>query len=146
MTEHRPAVPTATSESGAESGCVTLRVRNVERDISSAVTWREDGVYIIRSTEFDLLVEDEDFKGALDLFVRRTFDYAAMLAALASSGDATDDELAAFSVISTRLVPLIQELEQEARRPRLPRLRTQRSGHWRRRGTQASSSSRLSVA
>jgi hypothetical protein len=144
MAERRP--PTATSENEAESGCVAARVGALEQRLSDAVAWREDGLYVIRSTEFDLMAEDEDFAGALDIFTRRVFDYAAMLADLVSSGEATDGELAVFSTVSARVVPLAQALEQETRRLRLPRLRTQRSGHWRRRATPANGSSRLFVA
>lgn len=41
-----------------------LRVRpRRDRELSEARAWREDGVYTLRSTEFDVIAEDEDFDG-----------------------------------------------------------------------------------
>jgi len=142
-------IPTATTEGDAEAGCVTLTSSGIaEQPLSDAVAWREDGVYIVRSTEFDMSAEDERFQDALDLFAHRTFEYAAMLAELAQKDEATEEERRVLSLISERVFPFMEAVErrEERRRWLIPRRRLQRTGHWRHRGTQAKSSSQLSRA
>jgi hypothetical protein len=139
-------VPTATSESDADAGCVV--VENVP--ISQAEAWLEDGVYVIRSTEFDLLAEDEDFDEALSLFIDRAADYATALSELISSHEATEDEERLAGILSRRLIAAFMAAEersrQEQRRRGLFQRRGPRNGHWRHRETQAGSSTHLSPA
>lgn len=141
-------VPTATTEADAEPGCVTIGVGGRrEQRLSDAVAWREGAVYIVHSTEFDVMAEDEDFREAVDLFAHRVFEYAAMLAEVVEQGDATEEEERALATIAARVMPLLEASKRrESRRWQMPRLRQQRSGHWRHRGTQAKSSSQLSAA
>ncbi len=139
-------LPTATSEANAEAGCVV--VENVP--LSQAEAWREDGVYVIRSTEFDLLAEDEDFYEALGLFIDRAADYATALSELISSHEATADEERLAGLLSRRLIAAFMAAEerrrQERRRRGLFQRRGPRTGHWRHRETQADSSTHLSPA
>ncbi len=136
-------VPTASSEKAAEEGCVLAS----GFFLSEAVGWYEGGVYVLRSTEFDVLVEDEDFAAALDLFVDRLFDYASILSQLIVDKVATDDELEEFAVLSARSFPLFQSLEKAERKRRpTSRKRGSGTGHWRHRGTPAGASAQLSRA
>jgi len=93
-------LPTATSEANAEAGCVVVE----DVPISQAEAWLEDGVYVVRSTEFDLLAEDEDFYEALGLFSDRAADYATALSELISSHEATEDEERLAGLLSRRLI------------------------------------------
>jgi hypothetical protein len=139
-------VPTATSETNAETGCVVVE----DVPISQAIAWLEDGVYIVRSTEFDLLAEDEDFSEALSLFIDRAADYATALSELISSHEATEDEGRLAGILSRRLIAAFMAAEERRRRERRRRglfqRRGPRAGHWRHRETQAGSSTHLSPA
>jgi hypothetical protein len=139
------AMPAATSEQAAELGCIFVSSPDGDHQLSEARAWREDGVYTLRSTEFDVIAEDEDFDVAIDVFVAWLIDYGALLAERVDSGKATEDEGRTFAVLSARLFPLLREAEQERRR-HIRRRRMPSSGHWRHQGTQASSSARLSAA
>jgi len=139
------AMPAATSEQAAELGCVFVSGPDGDHELSEARAWCEDGVYTLRSTEFDVIAEDEDFDVAIDVFVAWLIDYAALLAERVDSGKATEDEARTFAVLSARLFPLLREAEQERRR-HSRRRRMPSSRHWRHQGTQASSSARLSAA
>jgi hypothetical protein len=139
------AMPVATREQAAELGCVFVSGPDGEHQLSEARAWREKGVYTLRSTEFDVIAEDEDFDRAIDVFVVWLIDYAALLAERVDAGKATEDEARTFAVLSARLFPLLREAQQERRR-HIRRRRAPSSGHWRHQGTQASSSARLSAA
>ncbi|HTA98685.1 MAG TPA: hypothetical protein VK730_13715 [Solirubrobacteraceae bacterium] len=146
--DNRSRVPTATSEESADLGRVSVSARGEQCVLSDAAAWLEDGVFVIRSTEFDVMAEDEDFKEALDLFANRIFDYADMLGTLVSDNRATPAERETLADLSSRVIPWMTAVERASNRLhfRLPRLRNTRTGHWQHRATQASGSSRLSVA
>lgn len=140
--------PTATSERTADEGCVSITGPHRDVYLADALGWREGDVYVLKSPEFGVLAEDEDFAAALDVFVARVLEYASMLHELVDAGTATEDEAQEFGTLSTRLFPLLQAMradESAKRRPR-SRRRGSGSGHWRHRGTPASGSTRLSVA
>jgi hypothetical protein len=113
---HPPDLELAAS--GPEAGCVV--VENVP--LSQAEAWLEDGVYVIRSTEFDLLAEDEDFYEALGLFIDRAADYATALSELISSHEATEDEECLAGLLLRRLIAAFMAAEERrrAQRPRGP--------------------------
>ncbi len=137
--------PAAASEQTAELGWVSVSGPDGDRQLSQARAWHEDGVYTLRSTEFDVIAEDEDFDRAIDVFVAWLIDYAALLAERVDSSKATEDEARTFAVLSARLFPLLREAEQEQRR-HIRRRRAPGTGHWRHQETQASGSARLSAA
>lgn len=137
--------PAATSEQSAEQGWVFVSGPDGDCKLSEARAWLEDGVYVLRSTEFDVIAEDEDFDRTIDVFVTWLLDHAALLAELVDTGKATEDEAATFAVLSARLFPLLRASEAERRR-HIRRRRAPSSGHWRHHETPASSSSRLSAA
>jgi hypothetical protein len=138
--------PTATSQESAEAGCVFISGPHRDYVLSDALGWREDDTYVLRSTEFDVMAEDEDFGTALDTFIARLADYSVLLYELVEAKDATEEEEQAFRTLSGRFLPLVQAVQGsgEKRRPR-SRRRGSGSGHWRHRGTPASGSARLSA-
>jgi hypothetical protein len=113
--------------------------------LSDAFGWREGDVFVLRSSEFDIMAEDEDFESALAVFIARLADYAIMLYELVEAGDATEEEAETFRLLSGRLAPLAQAAQQDTERRRPRRRRESGSGHWRNRGTQASGSVPLSA-
>jgi len=136
--------PTATSEDNADHGCVFAGVSQGAHLLARADAWREDGTYVIRSTQFDVIAEDDDFGRALDTFVTWLLDRAAQLAELVGNGEATDDEERTFAALSARVFPLLREIEMRERRLHIRRRRA--TSTWRHHGTQASSSGQLSAA
>lgn len=142
-------LPTATSEDTADEGCVVVHGPHRDYRLSDAVAWREGTTYVIRSSEFDLLAEAEDFSAALDMFICRLLDYTALLHEQVEAKQATPDESRAFAELATRFFPLVQAMQQERNRTRRQRPSGRRgsgSGHWRHRGTPVSGSPRLSNA
>jgi hypothetical protein len=142
--------PTATSEENAERGCVLGVLGDLRQLLSDAEAWHEGNVYIIRSTEFDVIAEDKDFDQALDKFGTWIIDYAGHLADLVSSHDATSDELETFATLSARILPLFKEMEHQESRQRKESQRRhahrrRRANIWRHHATQASNSGRLSA-
>jgi hypothetical protein len=139
--------PTATSQESADAGCIFVSGPHRDYVLSDAVGWREGRTFVLRSSEFDVMAEDEDFEAALDLFVGRLADYSIMLYELVEAGDATEEEEAAFRTLSGRFLPLVQATKQSSERRRRPRSRRRGSGsgHWRHRGTPASGSAQLSA-
>jgi hypothetical protein len=140
--------PTATSERTADEGCVSVTGPHRDFHLADALGWREGDVYVLKSPEFGVLAEDEDFAAALDVFVGRLFDYASMLYELVDAGTATMDEAQEFATLSARLFPMLQTMREEERAKRRPRGRQRGSGsgHWQHRGTPASASAQLSRA
>jgi hypothetical protein len=140
-------LPTATTEDTADAGSVVISGPHRDYILSDAVAWREGDVFVLRSSDFDIMAEDEEFETALAIFIGRLVDHAIMLYELVEEGDATDEEAETFRVLSGRLAPLAQtEQQQDTKgRRRLPRRRGSGSGHWRHRGTQASGSVPLSA-
>jgi hypothetical protein len=139
-------LPTATSQDSADAG--TIFVSGPHRDyvLSDALGWREGDVFVLRSSEFDIMAEDEDFESAVTVLIARLADYTIMLYELVEAGDATDEEAEAFRVLSGRLAPLAQAAQQGTKRRRPQRRRGSGSGHWRHRGTPVSGSAPLSAA
>ena len=80
MTRVEP--PTATSERSADEGCVSIRGPHRDFHLTDALAWREGDVYVLKSPEFGVLAEDEDFDAALDVFVSRLIEYGSMLCEL----------------------------------------------------------------
>lgn len=134
--------PTATSENSADRGCVFAGVsQGSPHLLARADAWREGDTYVIRSTQFDVIAEDEDFGRALDTFVTWLFDRATQLAELVDDGKATEDEGHTFAELSARVFPLLREIEMQERRLHIRRRRA--TSTWRHHGTQASSSGPL---
>jgi hypothetical protein len=139
--------PTAVTQDTADLGCIFVSGPHRDYVLSDAFGWREGNVFVLRSSEFDIMAEDEDFQRAVEVFIAHVIDYAVMLYELVESGDATEEEAEAFRVLSGRLTPLAEATAQPSTQKRRPRRRRgSGSGHWRHRGTQASGSAPLSAA
>jgi hypothetical protein len=139
--------PTATTQDAPDAGSVFVSGPHRDYLLSETIGWREGDVFVLRSSEFDIMAEDEDFESALTVLIARLIDFATMLYELVESGDATEDEAEAFRLLSGRLAPLAQATQQQDTTRRRPqRRRGSGSGHWRHRGTQASGSVPLSAA
>jgi hypothetical protein len=81
-----------------ESG--EIRVRGVI--LSAVAYWREDGVHVFRSTEYDVIAADEDRDTAARTFIEKSEDYAEFLSD--SDGDPTEDDIAIATMIVHRLL------------------------------------------
>jgi len=107
--------------------------------------WIEDGDYVFRSTEFELVAGDADMATAVDRFVEGADD---LWNALEEQDDLTANELELVSLLASRFRRVLHELEkrEEQRRHRrisisLHRQRGQRLRTWHPTGqTQAGSS------
>jgi hypothetical protein len=96
--------------------------------------WVEDGAYIFRSTEFELVVGAPDMATAIDRFVEGADD---LWSVLEEQDDLTANELELVSLLASRFRMVLHELErreQERRRGRisisLHRQRGQRLRTW----------------
>lgn len=93
--------------------------------VSEAQHWVEDGIHVLRSTEFDLVAGDADFQRAVDLFGEKTQDLFWYLADLPHITEVENDT---FVLLAPRFMQIQQELERrEAQRRRqlvsFPRLK-----------------------
>jgi len=96
--------------------------------------WIEDGDYVFRSTEFELVAGDADMATAIDRFVESADD---LWSALEEQDDLTANELELVSLLASRFRRVLHELEkrEEERRHRrisisLHRQRGQRLRTW----------------
>ncbi|HXQ21187.1 MAG TPA: hypothetical protein VN812_05895 [Candidatus Acidoferrales bacterium] len=107
--------------------------------------WLEDGHYVFRSTEFELVAGDADMATAVDRFVEGADD---LWNALEEQDDLTANELELVSLLASRFRRVLHELERREQRRRarrisfsLHRQRGQRLRTWHPAGrTQAGSS------
>lgn len=86
--------------------------------VSDAERWLEDGMHVLRSTEFDVIAGDRDFDGALGQFIDKIEDLWFYLSGLE---ELTDNENETFLALAPRFLRIHQKLEQleEDRRRRL---------------------------
>jgi hypothetical protein len=111
--------------------------------VSKVEHWRDEGVYFIRSCEFDLYAEDEDFQTAVVRFGESFEDLAHYLGELVEREDATEAETETFVLVAARYLDIEQREDADRRRHSLLNLRLRRrrrSGHWALRTTPNSSS------
>jgi hypothetical protein len=71
--------------------------------VSEGLHWLEDGVHVIRSSEYDLMGQGDDLHEAVRDFVGQAFDLFAYLTAEIEQRDATDHELRMAAVLGSRL-------------------------------------------
>ena len=87
--------------------------------ISEGERWIEDGIHVIRSTEFDVVAGDPDFDRALSKFIDMHEDLWAYLSGLE---ELTDNENETFLKLAPRFLEVHRELErreEERRRRRI---------------------------
>lgn len=140
------------TETSPDLGTITA----VELLVSQAAHWIEEGVHILRSTEFDVIAAHEEFDRAVDLFVEKAqdlYDY------LAEKEGISDNEAETFLLLHSRLFPIYKALErrelereEKQRRVRLITVnlkrRNRRGAHlrtWRPHSTPASASQLLNA-
>lgn len=93
------------TEESPEYGFVTA----LDIVISAAEHWIEDGVHVLRSTEFDVTAGDPDFRTAIEVFGQKTEDLWAYLGEL---DGLTENENETFLVLAPRFREVLQELER----------------------------------
>jgi hypothetical protein len=96
--------------------------------------WLEDGDYIFRSTEFELVAGAADMPSAIDRFVEGADDLWSILE---EQDDLTANELELVSLIASRFRRVLHELERQDQERRrrlisisLPRQRGQKLRTW----------------
>jgi hypothetical protein len=77
--------------------------------LSEAEHWVEDGIHVIRSTEFDLVAGDPDFRRAVEMFGEKAEDLWWFLSELDTI---TDNENETFLVLAPRFMQVFKELER----------------------------------
>jgi hypothetical protein len=94
--------------------------------LSNVAYWQEGGLHVFRSTEYDVIVADENKQVAIAAFAEQSEDYAGFLAEFA---DRTMEDLTISTTILRRLVD-IYESAQAQRSGRLAIIRKLRGrGH-----------------
>ena len=84
--------------------------------LSDAEHWVEDGVHVIRSTEFPVIAGADDFDGAVDQFGEKLEDLWLYLSEIETL---TDNENELFLALAPRFRDIYRELERrEAERQR----------------------------
>ena len=132
------------TEANAEHGFVCVR----GGALFPAERWFEDGLHVIRSSEFDLLAEDEDPDRAVDVFVESAWELGATLGDLQKRGEATPHEIETLALLSQRFFEAAQAADREQRRRRIQinlRQRGHHAGQWRRQAQRPISTMRSSA-
>jgi hypothetical protein len=120
MTQTANTSVAARSEEAAQ-GCVIYHAPTGVV-LSEVLDWfdPDDSVYVLRSTEFDLIAMDEDADRAINQFVEETFDLFFALLELTRTGAATAQELATFQRLSARILEIYEKEWEAERRARPP--------------------------
>jgi hypothetical protein len=105
------------------------RVTAFGQVVSEAEHWIEDGIHVLRSSEFDLIAGDPDFIITLNIFGEKTED---LFWYLSERDSLTDNENETFLLLAPRFMGIFQELERReaARHKRVLSI------NWPRRSTQ----------
>jgi hypothetical protein len=113
-TDNRSTVEVGASEEAAIPG----RACWFDILISEGERWIEDGVNVIRSTEFDVVAGDPDFDKALAQFFGKLEDLWVYLSGVE---ELSDNENETFLALAPRFLEVYKELErrEEERRKRL---------------------------
>lgn len=88
-------------EPDMETGAVLLG--NVE--LSRAERWTEDGLHVIRSTEFDCIAEHPDADQVVTVFVDNLSDLGVCISELEQTGEATEGERWTLMLLLGRFAP-----------------------------------------
>lgn len=86
--------------------------------VSEGERWVENGIHVVRSTEFDIIAGDEDFEVAVGKFIDMHED---LWSYLSSVEELTDNENETFLALAPRFLAIHREFErrEEERRKRL---------------------------
>jgi hypothetical protein len=100
---------TAPTEEAPELGHVVAAGVN----ISEGLHWLEDGVHVIRSSEFDLMGQGDDLDEAVDSFVGQALDLLWYFNEEIERGEATDHEIRLAGVLGGRLAQAYRHVSEE---------------------------------
>jgi hypothetical protein len=106
--------------------------------LTEAVRWVDDGVCVVRSLEFDVTGEGQNWPVALEAMLEHTRDYWGFLAELVAEGKATEREQRIEAMLGSRLVEAyetaLKAVEGQARKRLTVNLRRkpprQRQSQW----------------
>lgn len=77
--------------------------------LSEAEHWIEDGIHVVRSSEFDLIAGDQDFMVAVNSLGEKTED---LFWYLGEQESLTENENETFLLLAPRFMGIFQELER----------------------------------
>lgn len=103
--QHTRAQDEPRTEASPEYGCVMA----FDTIVSFAEHWREDGIHVIRSLDFDVTAGDSDFQCAVDQFVEKAEDLWSYLSNLETI---SDNENEMFLNMAPRFLKIYKELER----------------------------------
>lgn len=119
------------TEDQPSSGYAHFVIAGEEFLLSDGCWWiDDDGEYVIRSSEFDVIAGGESFPHALAAFITNVLDYGVYLGEL---DELAENEEEMFHKLGPRLARVAQALSQmESRRRRqlIPRRRRERPEQW----------------
>lgn len=99
---------------------VLLDLGNGDAVLSRVACWYEDGDYVIRSLEYDVIAGADDVVVAVQRFVRNSAEYARLLI---ESNDRTEADVELAAIIVERLTDFLDTLPNgEDQKPRRPGL------------------------
>lgn len=109
-------------------GMVVTVIDGREYPLSHAEYWTDGVGYVVRSREFDCVVEGEDLDETMRAFGRAVYDYATGLQQRHDNGAATETDHQTLQLLADRLSRIyLAERRTQARRRGLLRRRVDRS-------------------
>jgi hypothetical protein len=81
--------------------------------VSDGVHWLEDGVHVIRSSEFDLMGQGDDLDDAVTDFIGQALDLLWYLNGEIERDEATDHEIRLAGVLGARLAQAYRQVSEE---------------------------------
>jgi hypothetical protein len=81
--------------------------------VSEGMHWLEDGVHVIRSSEFDLMGQGDDLDEAVGDFIGRALDLLWYLNGEIERGEATDYEIRLAGVLGARLAQAYGQVSED---------------------------------
>jgi len=122
--------PTNPSESAPEKGTISF----FDTLISDVEHWQEDGDYVFRSTEFDLIAGAPDLLTAVMKFIDGAVDLAKYLIELEQADEITEGERSTMHLLLPRVFEALSRMEQQLKEERLRQQRKRVPFFGRRRG------------
>jgi hypothetical protein len=104
-----PQQPHGQAEPLTEASPEYGRISVFDITVSFAEHWVEDGIHVLRSTDFDLIAGDADFQKAVDQFVEKAEDLWSYLSNLETI---SDNENEMFLEMAPRFLKIYKELER----------------------------------
>lgn len=140
---HPNDAPTAEAP---DVGMIAIAVGGRQIQISQVQHWREDGLDVFRSSEFDCIAMGDDVNKAVRAFIDNAEDLYRFLDDLVDAERATPDEIKTLAMLSRRFYDVYSAFSEQAqtrRRRKVNILMRSRDFHgltWQRQTTHRSSS------